>query len=222
MLYDCCEPYGHVLNVPCDTGCFVFCVPSERFDNELEATHCSGPSNQFRRSGYDKIWHISSYGLSGMIRTPLDIGPYRINPQQRLWWIKAGSDKTNCPFVEFSVIWPSRVEAEKRHRCSAEKVRVFRSLCCCFTYIQHIVRTYDSRQPCLWSAEQRDQMKIIMRHTRNGEVQLPKRNSLYFSERANAGTSVVSSCINPSRGSYISLVSKWLFLSIRLSRPNQS
>ena len=40
--------------------------------------------------------------------------------------------------------------------------------CCClllFTHIQHIVRTYDSRQSCLWSAEQGDQMKIIMRHT---------------------------------------------------------
>ena len=34
-----------------------------------------------------------------------------------------------------------------------------------FTHIQHIVRTYDSHQSCLWSAEQRDQMKNIMRHT---------------------------------------------------------
>ena len=52
-----------------------------------------------------------------------------------------------------------------------------RCCCCCllFTHIQHIVRTYDSRQSCLWSAEEGDQMKIIMRHTHKNTKPLPAK-----------------------------------------------
>ena len=41
----------------------------------------------------------------------------------------------------------------------SEDCKPYPMLLLLFTHIQHIVRTYDSRQSCLWSAEERDQMK---------------------------------------------------------------
>ena len=51
-----------------------------------------------------------------------------------------------------------------------------------FTYIQHIVRTYNSRQSCLWSAEQGDQYK----HEAHIDTQTPSHlfNLQYFPVRS--------------------------------------
>ena len=56
----------------------------------------------------------------------------------------------------------------------------------CLLTIQHIVRTYDSRQSCLWSAEQGDQMKI-MRHTKPLSTYLT--SSTFQSAAADGGRS---------------------------------
>ena len=61
-----------------------------------------------------------------------------------------------------------------------------------FTHVQHIVRTYDSRQSCLWSAEQGDQMKNIMRHTHRHTKPLPAylTSSTFQSAATEGGRSI--------------------------------
>ena len=92
------------------------------------------------------------------------------------------------------------VNHEKGCRLTQRAARWAMTLCpiqhqtvvCLFTHIQHIVRTYDSRQSCLWSAEQGDQMKIIMRHTHKYTKPLPAdlTCSTFQSAAADGGRSI--------------------------------